>query len=138
MSQRSGALMRASWLLFVIICATAQADNLCDDPATTIEVNQCGQSAHQIAEEKLNTAYQDALHRIQTELADMQQQDDIRQALTEAQRLWVQYREKDCGAIYDLGRYGTTPVIRDSLYWSCMIKRTEQRIIELASFGLRE
>ena len=130
--------MRLFWLLFAIISASVQAGDSCDDPITTVEVNQCAQAAYQIAEETLNTAYQAALQRIRSELADPQQQEDIRQALTDAQQLWLQYRDQDCGALYDFGRYGTKAEIRDAMYWSCMIKRTEQRASELIFFGLRE
>lgn len=129
--------MRISWSFVVVIAAfPVQAGNLCDDPVTTIEINQCGQSDYQIVDEKLNAAYQAALHRIQSELPNKQQQSDIKQELTEAQRLWVRFRDKDCGAVYDLFRYGTKAEIRDSMYWGCMIKRTEQRTQELESFGI--
>jgi len=111
------------------------ASDLCDKAVTTIDINQCGQSEHQIADKKLNAAYQAALKRIQSDLSDTQQRKDTKQGLVEAQRLFVQFRDKDCGAVYDLWRDGT---IRGAMYWGCMIGHTEQRTKELESFTLQE
>ncbi len=127
--------MKISWLLLAIIAASpAVASDLCDKAVTTIEINQCGQSEHQIADKKLNAAYQAALKRIQS-LSDAQQRKDTKQGLVEAQRLWIRFRDKDCSAVYDLWRDGT---IRGAMYWGCMIGRTEQRTKELESFTLQE
>ena len=132
--------MRISWLIFISIFTpvSAYAGNPCDDPATatTIEINQCGKSSFQAADKKLNAAYQAALHRIGSELASEQQQIEIRQDLSEAQRLWIQFRDKDCAALYNFANYGEKAEIRDSLHWSCMIERTEQRTDALNWFGL--
>jgi len=128
--------MRISWLFLASIAASpVAASDLCDKAVTTIDINQCGQSEHQIADKKLNAAYQAALKRIQSDLSDTQQRKDTKQGLVEAQRLLVQFRDKDCGAVYDLWRDGT---IRGAMYWGCMIGHTEQRTKELESFTLQE
>lgn len=133
--------MKISWLIFAIIASsTAHADNPCDDPATatTIGANQCEDSNYQAANKKLNAAYQAALHRIGAELTSTKQQEEIKQELSEAQQLWTQFRDKDCGALYNLARYGAKTEIRDAMYSACMIERTNQRANELDWFGLRD
>lgn len=130
--------MKLSWLLLAItptLCA--EAGDLCEDPITTVEINQCGQSAFLAADKKMNVAFQAALHRVSSDLQNKQQQDEIRRELIDAQRLWVEFRDKDCGAIYDLWRYGAKAEIRDSMYQSCLFERTEQRTQELEDFGLQ-
>lgn len=80
--------MRISWLFLASIAATpVAAGDLCDKAVTTIDINQCGQYEHKIADKKVTAAYQAALMRIQPYLADAQQRKDTKQGLVEAQRL---------------------------------------------------
>jgi uncharacterized protein YecT (DUF1311 family) len=120
-------------LLSLIIAAPAWAGDPCDKAITTIEINQCGQSRHQAADRNLNAAYQAALKRIQSRIEDPEQRKHTRQGLVEAQRLWVQFRDKDCGAVYSFWQAGT---IRGAMYWGCMTARTQQRLEELESFSM--
>ena len=117
--------------LMAIAISPAYAGGLCDKAVTTIDINQCGQSAHQKADQQLNAAYQAALKGIESGISDSEQRKDTKRGLVEAQRLWIQFRDKDCGAVYDLWRDGT---IRGAMYWGCMTSRTEQRTKELQSF----
>ncbi len=98
----------------------------------TLEMNECAQQVHQKADKKLNAAYQEALKRVDAGLDDEQQRKATRQGLIEAQRFWVQFRDKDCGAEYDWWRGGT---IRGVMYWGCMTNRTEKRTKELEEFA---
>ena len=110
-----------------VLAFQAQANDLCDKAVTTPDVNDCGKLEHQRADQKLNAAYKAALERID-EIDDPQQRKDTRQGLIEAQRLWLQFRDKDCGSVYDFWRDGT---IRGAMYWGCMLRRTEQRTKDL-------
>jgi uncharacterized protein YecT (DUF1311 family) len=124
--------MRSFWfILTAMIALQAHAEDLCGKAMTTVEINKCGQANHQKSDKKLNAAYQAALHHIEG-LDDPQQRKDTKQGLIEAQRLWVQFRDKDCGAIYDLWRDGT---IRGAMYWGCMTGHTETRTKDLESFA---
>ena len=118
--------------LSTVLACHAQAGNPCDQAMTTPEMNQCAQQEHQQADKKLNAAYQAALKRIDAGLDDEQQRKATRQGLVEAQRFWVQFRDKDCGAEYDWWRGGT---IRGVMYWGCMTNRTEKRTKELEQFA---
>jgi len=127
--------MKLPWLLLLIITASsARASDLCDKAYTTIELNKCGESEYQKADNKLNAAYRAAL-KISESIEDAQQRKDTRQALVEAQWIWVKFRDKDCDAVYNLWSSGT---IRGVAYWGCMYDRTEQRTKELESFTFRQ
>ena len=121
--------------LAMIAPSPALAGGLCDKAMTTIEINQCAQSEYQAADRTLNSAYRAALERIESDVSDTLQRRDAQQGLIEAQRLWIRFRDKDCGAVYDLLRDGT---VRGVMYWGCKIARTEQRITELEAFSLQE
>lgn len=120
------------WIVPLLFTLRVQAKGACDDAVTTPEINQCAQAEHQKSDKALNSAYQAALKRIESGMDDAQQRKETRQKLVEAQRYWVQFRDKDCGAVYDLWQNGT---IRGAMYWSCMTARTETRTKELQSFA---
>lgn len=118
--------------LSLVLSFRAHAEDACANAFTTPEINKCEKQVFEATEKKLETAFQAALKYIDTKVEDTQQRNDTRQALVEAQRLWVQFRDKDCDALYTFWRDGT---IRGWMYWTCMSARTESRIKELASFG---
>ena len=122
--------------LFLLLIATssAHASDLCKEAYTTIEINQCAEAEYEKADKKLNVAYQGAL-KVSESVEDKQQRKDTRQGLIEAQRLWVKFRDKDCGAVYSLWSDGT---IRGAMFWGCMHARTEQRTKELESFTFQQ
>lgn len=120
------------FLFAALICISAQAEDACDKASTTLEANKCAETEYRKSDKKLNAAYQEALKRMESWIEDPGQKKDTKQGLVEAQRLWVQFRDKDCGAIYDLWRDGT---IRGAMYWGCMTARTDNRTKELDSFA---
>ena len=126
--------MKFSWLFLLLIASSAQANDLCKEAYTTIEINQCAEAEYEKADKKLNAAYQVAL-KVSGSIEDKQQRTDTRQGLIEAQRLWVKFRDKDCGAVYSLWSDGT---IRGAMFWGCMYERTEQRTKELESFTFEQ
>jgi uncharacterized protein YecT (DUF1311 family) len=127
--------MKILWpLLTITLALPVRAENVCDKAINTPDLNECLHQEHQRIDKKLNSAYQAALNRV-SGIDDDQQRKVTKQELVEAQRLWVQFRDKDCGAIYDLWRGGT---IRGAMYWGCMIARTEARTKELEAFASQQ
>ncbi|HJW31157.1 MAG TPA: lysozyme inhibitor LprI family protein [Saprospiraceae bacterium] len=125
--------MKFPYFLFVVLISiSARAEDACDKAFTTPEVNKCAEIDYRKSDKKLNVAYQDALRRMESWIEEPGQKKDTKQGLVEAQRLWVQFRDKDCGAIYDLWRDGT---IRGAMYWGCMTAHTDTRAKELDSFA---
>jgi uncharacterized protein YecT (DUF1311 family) len=125
--------MKRFFLLFsIIVSFHAHAENPCDKAMSTQEINQCGQLEHKKSDAKLNSIYQAALKNIESQVDDEQQKKETKQGLIDAQRLWVKFRDKDCGAVYDYWKGGT---VRGAMYWGCMISRTESRIKDLESFA---
>lgn len=120
------------FLLAALTAIDAQAGDACDNVVTTLDINKCAQADHQKSDKRLNVAYKDALKRIESRLENLQQRKDTKQGLVDAQRLWVQFRDKDCGAVYDLWRDGT---IRGAMYWGCMTAHTESRTKDLELFA---
>lgn len=113
--------------LCLIFTSTLQASDICDNAVTTLDINECGKLMHQEADKKLTLAYKRALKRI-NEIEDIQQKKDTKDALIKAERLWIQFRDKDCDAVFNLWRAGT---IRGAIYWGCMIHHTEERTKDL-------
>ena len=89
----------------------------CGDKTSTLAVVECVQAKTKVADQRLNAAYQALQARI-----DAAQ----RQPLLAAQRLWVQYRDANCGfyAVQD----GS---IRQVQAAECIRSMTEDRAREL-------
>lgn len=119
-------------LLIALLPLAAHASAACDNPMTTIELDNCALVRYQAKDKTLNLAYQAALQRLDDWIDDPRQRSETKQGLLEAQRLWVQFRDKDCGAVFDLWRQGT---IRGNMFMECMSERTESRTKELESFA---
>lgn len=119
-------------IFFLAFFSHAHAEDACANAFTTPEINNCEKQVFEATDKKLETAYQAALKYIDNKVEDTRQRADTKQVLVEAQRLWVQFRDKDCDALYTFWRDGT---IRGWMYWTCMSARTESRIKELGSFG---
>lgn len=127
--------MKTLLSVLLLLPLSALASDPCDNATSTPEINQCGQIAHQKADRQLNQTYRAAIQRINETLDDAQVRRQTTQSLVAAQRLWVQFRDKDCGAIYRFWSGGT---IRGAMYWSCMRERTEARTKELMDAYLEQ
>jgi uncharacterized protein YecT (DUF1311 family) len=89
----------------------------CGDKPSTLAVVECVQAKTNAADQRLNAAYKALQARI-----DAAQ----RQPLLSAQRLWVQYRDANCGF------YGTQDgSIRQMQAAECLRSMTEDRAREL-------
>ena len=96
------------------------------------EMIQCGSAILRKADEKLNASYQAALKRIEATTTAGEPERSARKGLIDAQRLWIQFREKDCGAVRDY----TEGWIGSLDYLSCMADHADRRAKELdASFN---
>jgi uncharacterized protein YecT (DUF1311 family) len=107
---------------------TAAADPRCS--GTDSEMIECAAAALQKADDKLNASYQAALRRIEATTATGEPRRNTRKGLIEAQRLWIQFREKDCGTRRD---YEENSQLGSAFYLGCMAERAEQRANELDS-----
>ena len=126
-------------LLFVILLIASNPVLAldCDKASSnTVDVNDCRQVDLNKLDAELNQIYKhvlvkfDKLSKEPPSLA-VADKSKLKQELIEAQRLWVKFREKDCGATYTLWSDGT---IRGLMYLDCKISKTEQRIKELKAY----
>ena len=99
----------------------AQTPN-CNEPQTTIEMNQCSAQEAGTADQKLNQVYQQLTSKL-----DVQQQE----RLVSAQLAWIEFRDKTCE--YERGQFeGGT--IATSTYYNCIARVTEQRVSDLETY----
>ncbi len=91
----------------------------CKNLTKQADLNAC-------ASRNLNTANESIGKVYNNYLKDLSPQEQVK--LKEAQRSWVQFKEKDCS-------FETSPVKNGSMYpyvlSACLIDRTEKRILEL-------
>jgi uncharacterized protein YecT (DUF1311 family) len=94
----------------------------CDSPQTTVEMNICASREYQVADKKLNSAYQALRSRL-----DGQQQKRI----TDAQLAWIKFRDATCA--YERGEFqgGTAAGPTGT---SCLARVTQQRTKELEGY----
>ena|SRR6218665_1781293 len=117
-------------LLAVVAAASAHAGDPCETEANTIEINQCAKQKFEQQDKLLNAAYQAALQVVPSANEPGTSGETPRALLVKAQRRWVEFRDADCKAKYQVFAGGT---IRNAIYLGCMRERTEQRIKELAT-----
>lgn len=108
--------------------ALAEID--CANAASTVEMNFCADKDYQAADKALNAAYSIAVASIRTR--DMEKPYDaasFEEALRNAQRAWVAYRDTDCKDLVAqewAGGSGTSSAVL-----GCMTEKTIQRTKEL-------
>jgi uncharacterized protein YecT (DUF1311 family) len=89
----------------------------CGEKTSTLAVVECVQAKTNVADQRLNAAYKALQARIEA---------NQRQSLLAAQRLWVQYRDANCGF------YGAPDgSIRQVQGAECIRSKTEDRAREL-------
>jgi len=109
---------------FVLLCAAfplqAIADyKRCFETGTTIDINDCLGDEFQKLHNQLEQTYQRTVKGLTP---------DAGRSLDEAQKAWMEFREKDCRAVYEFWKAGS---IRNTKYMVCLIEKTRGRIAEL-------
>ncbi|WP_397532750.1 lysozyme inhibitor LprI family protein [Roseateles sp.] len=117
-------------LMALVVTSAARAGDPCVTQANTSEVNQCAKQQFEQQDKLLNAAYQAALQVVPSANEPGTSGETPRALLVKAQRRWVEFRDADCKAKYQVFAGGT---IRNVIYLGCMRERTEQRIKELAA-----
>jgi len=115
--------------LLAVPPAAAQDDIDCNNAETQLEMTFCAEKDWQGADAELNAAYK-------TAMADMKETDsylpdDLKgaaDALRDAQRAWIPYRDKACASYGYLARGGS---MEPQLIYICRAELTRQRIKEL-------
>ncbi len=121
--------MRVS-LLFLgiglwIISIFALASEPCDGANTQTEINQCTAQAYQVADDKLNAAYQVFVGQLSSNA-------DSLEKLREAQRAWIGFRDAECAFESSAVEGGSAqPMVRNGCLETLTAARTE-RLLEHA------
>lgn len=129
------AVLTASAGLLALLLPAAPAsaqqdpDIDCDNATVQMELTYCAEKDWQAADAKLNTAYSAAMKAMREMDADLPA--DLKgaaEALKEAQRAWIPYRDKACAAAGFLARGGS---MEPMLIYSCLAQLTADRTQEL-------
>ena len=118
---RTRAALCATAVFFIAAFATsAVADyKRCFQAGNTIETNEClGDELH-----KVNKQLQQTYNKVSKALTP-----ETGKALEDAQQIWIQFRDKECHAVYEFWKAGT---IRTTKTLVCRIEKTTGRIAEL-------
>lgn len=110
--------------------SVAWAADPCDTQSNTIEINACAKQRFDEQDKVLNATYQALIKAVPAANDPGIAGESPRELLIKAQRRWVEFRDADCKAKFQLFAGGT---IRNATYLECMQERTEQRIKELAA-----
>lgn len=94
----------------------------CNSPQTTLEMRVCAGQSYEKADKKLNQVYR----QLKPKLNRSQQK-----KLVDAQRAWIQFRDKSCAFEGAFAEGGTLePVLKTS----CLTNVTEQRVKDLEGY----
>lgn len=127
-------LGRLSGALAVAALATGPAVAApCDAANSTVEINQCLDRELARADARLNDAYRGAMARVAaTTGIDEKVRREWREALQDAQRRWIAFRDADCKGPVAYAWYGGTGAAAAVL--ACLIEKTETRTGELKRY----
>ena len=97
----------------------------CENPQVQQEMNYCAEQEWKEADRRLNAEYRKARAAMQN-LDDLYPEDQkgAADALRDAQRAWITFRDKACEAEGWLFKGGTMEPL---IFWTCMSSLTEQR-----------
>lgn len=109
-------------LILILFGASFQSQagiDACTNLSNQSEANRCAVMALNSYDKKISNIYNDYLKKLNS---------SERESLKDSQRLWVQFKEKDC-------KFESSPVSKGSMYQyvfsACLIDRTEKRMTEL-------
>src|SRR5713101_4644185 len=99
MARMRGVICSSVLLLFAAFPSHAVADyKRCFEAGNTIEINDClGDEFHKVHKE-LEQTYRRTIKALSP---------DAGKALDEAQQIWIQFRDKECLAVYEFWKAGT-------------------------------
>jgi uncharacterized protein YecT (DUF1311 family) len=115
---------------FCLLGASAAAQgNDCAKAVTQLELNQCAYDDWQAADADLNTAYQAAMRMAKDRDRDLPKgETGWSEALRDAQRAWITFRDKACEAEgYAMHGGSAEPL----LVYGCLHSLTEERARQL-------
>lgn len=105
-------------LLLSTLAPAAALD--CTNANTQAEMNQCAGESFQEADQALNQAYGDLM-------GGFGEQEDLKEALREAQRAWIRFRDAECDFRTFSSRMGSIyPTLRAACLEDLTRARTEQ------------
>jgi uncharacterized protein YecT (DUF1311 family) len=123
--------VKGLWLGFALLAAPAVAQKVsCVSPVTQADMNECAALDWEIADEALNVAYADAIAAAREMTA--YSETDVEEALRDAQRAWVAFRDLAC-EVESLAAEGGS--MQPMLYSGCMARLTEARTEDLIIFS---
>lgn len=117
-------------LLLALLCSSSNAAIRDDDmmrkalrdcEKNQLAINFCALHAFEVVDEKLNKVYGEVLAKMATAKA----KDRLRQA----QRAWLDFRDKDCLVLVGPPENGGS--MYQGLWWNCVEQRTKERLAEL-------
>lgn len=125
------------FLLLCFACSAWSTVDAQEDPCVTQrntrEINACVKQQLDVAEAELNAAYKEVLARLAKPDGLGRPQDGVRARLVEAQRHWIQFREKNCDALLMQEADGSA---RSSQYMGCKRELAQQRTEQLRRWFL--
>jgi uncharacterized protein YecT (DUF1311 family) len=117
-------------LLLVLGCTMSSAairddemtrEALKDCDKNQLAMNFCARHAFDLVDDELNKSYRAIL----ATLISPQAKNRLRQA----QRAWVEFRDKDCLVLVGPPEYGGS--MYQGMWWRCLANRTRERLVEL-------
>jgi uncharacterized protein YecT (DUF1311 family) len=113
-------LLAASLLVLSILPASAQGTKIdCSNAVTQVEMDRCASSQYKAVDADLNKVYKQVLGMVQTQAKDK---------LRQAQRAWVNYRDRHCQTVGAQAEGGS---MQPLLITSCLTELAAARIAEL-------
>jgi len=105
----------------------------CAHVTSTMESDLCTSDRASDADVLLNTTYKQARHQLQQQAANgsCTHCGAAEQQLIEAQRAWIQLRDKDCDAVYAFNADGTS---RNGAKMHCLTTHAQDRTRQLRDF----
>lgn len=105
----------------------------CAHVTSTMESDLCASDRATDADTVLNTTYKLARRQLQQQAADgsCTHCGAAEQQLIEAQRAWIQLRDKDCDAVYAFNADGTS---RNGAQMHCLTTHAQDRTRQLRDF----
>jgi uncharacterized protein YecT (DUF1311 family) len=121
----AAATLSAAWSGPGLAAAWMPDQNACNQQSSTVDIVECLQKQTKVWDGRLNQAYQALTAMLKSDQSAVQLDDLLR-----AQRLWLQYRNANCGYYGD--EQGTIRMVEGA---ECMRRMTQDRAIELQQAG---